>query len=63
MRAFIILSAALLLISGMGCTWQANSGSQAVEINPLNYGSSTPIVQPSNMPGYMNGVPFDQRNK
>ena len=36
---------------------------QAVEINPLNYGSGNPIVQLSNAPGYMNGQAFDMRSK
>lgn len=46
-----------------GCTWQANSGSQAVEINPLNYGTGKPVVQPSNMIGYIDGQPQDMRRK
>jgi hypothetical protein len=60
MRYVILL---LVLWSAAGCTWQANSGSQAVEINPLNYGTDRPIVQPSNMPGYIDGQPVDMRRK
>lgn len=61
MKQSLIISVVLLIVSAVGCTWQANSGSQAVEINPLNYGSGTPIIQPSNAPGYMDGQPFDRR--
>jgi hypothetical protein len=52
----------MIVLSG-GCTWQANKGSDAVEINPLNYGSSTPMIQLSNAPGYMNGQAFDMRSR
>ncbi len=52
-----------LVVCAGGCTWQANKGSDAVEINPLNYGSANPVVQLSNAPGYMNGQAFDMRSR
>ncbi|MBL8823350.1 MAG: hypothetical protein JNJ77_12230 [Planctomycetia bacterium] len=51
------------LCCSAGCTWQANSSSHAVEVNPLNYGSDKPVVQPSNMIGYIDGQPQDMRRK
>ena len=38
-----------------GCTWQANSGSQAVTFTP---GEG---FAPADGPGYMNGEPMDMR--
>ncbi len=53
--------ALLIVLFVSGCTWQANSSSDAVEINPLSYGSGTPVIQLSNAPGYENGQPYDRR--
>lgn len=64
MRRFVIISMLLLALAAIGCcTWQANQSSTAVDVNPFNYGSGTPVVQPSNAPGYLNGQAFDMRSK
>lgn len=58
-----ILACGLLMALGLltaGCTVDG-PGSQALRINPLNWGSSEPVVSPSNDYGYHNGVPLDQR--
>ena len=47
----------------LGCNWQANSASHAVEVNPFHYGSATPVVQLANTPGYADGVPYDRRGR
>lgn len=64
MRCFVVVMTVLISLSAAGCfTWQANNGSQAVDVNPLAYGSGAPVIQLSNAPGYMNGQPFDMRSK
>jgi hypothetical protein len=40
-----------------GCTWQPNSGSEAVSYTP---GEG---LGPANGPGYMNGEPMDARRR
>jgi hypothetical protein len=39
------------------CTWQANSGSQAVTVPPFEG------LRPADGPGYMNGMPQDMRER
>jgi hypothetical protein len=62
-----VLTAAVLLLpfaGAGGCAaWQANKGSQAVDINPLAVGSGEPVISPSNSYGYLDGVPLDMRSK
>ena len=53
----------LLLALTVGCSWgpwQANSGSEAVTINPFAWGSGQ-VVSPADGPGYMNGEPMVMR--
>ena len=61
-----LLAAVLLLVllagSG-GCTWQANRGSQAVDINPGAIGSGESVFTPSNSFGNVNGESLDMRTK
>jgi hypothetical protein len=45
----------LIALSVSGCTWQANRGSDAVDINPFAYGSDTPVIELSKWQGYSNG--------
>ena len=57
-RPFLLLIFALtpVFASGCaGCTWQANSGSQAVEYTP---GQG---LAPANGPGFIDGEPLDMR--
>ena len=64
MRRLMAGAALLLTLAGVGgCAWQANSGSQAVTINPLAAGSEESVFSPSNGPGYMNGEALDMRTK
>jgi len=63
MRSVFAITLVWVMLAATGCTWQANNGSDAVEINPLKYGTGNPIVQLSNAPGYMNGQAFDMRPK
>jgi len=63
MRCLVMMMALLVTLFAIGCTWQANQSSTAVEINPYNYGSGSPVIQPSNAPGYMNGQAVDMRSK
>ena len=51
----------LLLFVAAGCSWQANSGSQAVEVNPFAWGSGRQVVSPENGYGYVDGEPLDAR--
>jgi hypothetical protein len=51
----------LLLAFVGGCSWQANSGSQAVEVNPFAWRSGEQVVSPANSYGYVNGEPQDAR--
>jgi hypothetical protein len=61
-----LLAAVVLLwpLAGVGgCTWQANSSSQAVSINPFALGSGEPVLSPANGPGYRDGEAQDLRTK
>src|SRR5262245_48870282 len=62
-----LLAAATLLLAlfaaAGGCAWQANRGSQAVDINPLALGSGDPVISPSNAFGYSNGEAMDMRTR
>jgi hypothetical protein len=61
-----LLAAATLLLTladAGGCTWQANRGSQAVDVNPLALGPGDPVISPSNAPGYSNGEALDMRTR
>ena len=62
-----LLAAATLLLplfaGAGGCGWQANRGSQAVEVNPLALGSGDPVISPSNAFGYSNGEALDVRTR
>jgi hypothetical protein len=49
-----------LLAASCGCLLH-RSGSQAIEFNPFDWGSSTPALRPADGSGYINGVPQDQR--
>lgn len=51
----------LLLPYAVGCTWQANSASQAVTINPFAWGTGESVVGPADSYGYVNGEPLDAR--
>jgi len=62
MKRYVVRAVLLICLSACGCwTWQANSGSDAVDINPFAFGSNTPVIQLSNAPGYENGQPYDRR--
>lgn len=60
-----ILAVVVLLLPFVagGCSWQANSGSQAVEVNPFAWGSGEQVVSPANSFGCVNGEPLDTRSK
>jgi hypothetical protein len=51
----------LLLFFATGCTVHPNSGSQAVEFNPFNWGSGEPVAKPSDGYGYADGQPLNMR--
>jgi hypothetical protein len=56
MKYLVVLIGLLIALSVSGCfTWQANRGSDAVDINPLALGSDTPAIQPTTWQGYSNG--------
>lgn len=62
-RIFAVLIAVLpVFASGCG-GWQANNASQAVDINPFNWGSGSPVFSPSNSPGYTDGMAQDMRRR
>jgi len=64
MRRIWTTMALLLPFLGVGgCTWQANSGSEAVKFDPFALGSGESIFSPANGPGYINGDPQDMRSK
>ena len=65
MRRLLAASALLCLaLAGSGgCAWQANRGSQAVDVNPLALGSGEPVLSPSNSVGYTNGEAWDMRTR
>jgi hypothetical protein len=64
MLRILAVAALLLPLAGTGCSaWQANSGSQAVDIDPFAVGSGRAVFSPSNEPGYINGDPQDVRSK
>jgi hypothetical protein len=58
-RVLTVAALLLLLVYAGGCTWLANSASQAVDIDPW----SNPVVTPANGPGYVDGAPQDMRTK
>jgi hypothetical protein len=63
MRRFLAAAALMLALVGAGgCTWQANSGSQPVEINPFAVGSGN-VFNSASGPGYMDGEPLDMRTR
>lgn len=51
----------LLIATASSCTF-SRSGSQAIEFEPGNIGTPQLALSPANGPGYINGVPLDQRN-
>jgi hypothetical protein len=57
-----ILAMVTLLISlvASGCSFQPNGASQAVTVNPFEWGSGQ-VVSPANDRYYMNGEPMDMR--
>ena len=65
-RTLAILTLLIPLTGVGGCTfgpWQANNGSQAVEVNPWAWGSGQSVVSPANGPGYFNGDAMDMRTR
>ncbi len=56
----LAILASATLAAALGCTVH-RSGSQAIEFNPLNWGSDEPAVRPMDGWGYDNGVPLDAR--
>jgi hypothetical protein len=46
---FRILAVVVLLLPFVagGCSWQANSASQKVDVNPFAYGSGQQVVSPA----------------
>src|SRR5262249_2278086 len=63
LRPLAVATLVLVLAGACGCTWQANRGSQAVDINPFALGSRDPVISPSNSYGYSNGEALDMRTK
>jgi hypothetical protein len=64
MRRFIVAVALFISLFAAGCeAWQANRSSQAVDIDPFAVGSGSPVFQPSNAPGFINGQPQDMRTR
>jgi hypothetical protein len=61
MHRILVMVVLLLPFVAGGCSWQANSASQAVTVNPLAWGSREPVVSPANTYGYVNGEPLDAR--
>ena len=60
----ILVTLALLLpFMACGCTFQANSASQAVDFNPVAIGSGQSVFSPANGPGYVNGEAQDMRRR
>ena len=58
------MSAVLLLfLAGCSGVWQANSASQAVDINPAALGTGNPVFTPSNAPGFINGEPQNLKTR
>jgi hypothetical protein len=57
-----ILAVVTLLcpLIAVGCTFQPNTASQAVTVNPFAIGSGQ-VVSPANSPGYVDGAPMDAR--
>ena len=60
LRIFAVV-ALLLPFAAVGCTWQANNASQAVEYNPFGIGSGQSVFGPANGPGFINGESQDMR--
>lgn len=56
-RLLTVLLLLIPLTGCIGCTWQANSASQAVTYTPGRG------LSPANNWGYMNGEPMDARPK
>jgi hypothetical protein len=53
----------LLFLFAGGCSWQANSGSQAIEVDPFKWGTGQQVVNPSSSYGNVDGVPLDARTR
>jgi hypothetical protein len=51
MKYLVVRIGLLIAFSVSGCTWH----SEAVDMNPFEYGSGSPVVQPSNWQAYSNG--------
>ena len=58
MSRLFVLAPLLVMLSGCGFSY---GGSQALEINPLNWGTGRPVATPANGPGYVHGEPLDRR--
>jgi hypothetical protein len=64
MRHALAVAALPFALALAGCAgWQANKGSQAVDINPFAAGTGEPVIRPSNGPGFMDGQPQDMRTR
>jgi hypothetical protein len=61
-RILAVLALLLPLVAGCGI-WQANRASQAVDVDPLAFGTGGAVFTPANGPGYMNGEPQDMRRR
>ncbi len=60
----IVAVLALLLPCAAGCgLWQANHASQAVDVDPLAFGTGQAVFTPANGPGYINGEAQDMRRR
>ena len=59
LRILAVVTLLIPLVTS-GCTFQANTASQAVTVNPFAFGSGQ-VVSPANDRYYMNGEPMDMR--
>jgi high-affinity K+ transport system ATPase subunit B len=59
LRILAVVTLLIPLVTS-GCTFQANTASQAVTVNPFAFGSGQ-VVSPANGYGYVDGVPTDMR--
>ncbi len=59
-----LLVVAAFLCALAGCSgWQANSASEAMDVNPLGALWGEPVFTPANGPGYVNGDSLDMRSR
>jgi hypothetical protein len=64
MRRVVAVAAVLTSLFAVGCAgWQANKGSQAIDIDPTAIGTADPVIQPSNGGGFVHGEPLNMRTK